>query len=396
MFNQIADHTKVNLVKRDENFQQNYFGARDLLPFWVADMDFETTQEVKQALHERVDAGIFGYEKSIDGLKQSIISWFKRRHNWEMDSKYLRTSPSIMASISILINLLTKEDDGVLVLTPSFPKFLHIVPNNDRKLIISELKLENNRYEIDFEDFEKKAKESKVFILCNPHNPVGRVWTKDELNKIGKIAKENDMYIISDEIHSDIIFKGHTFIPYGAIDEELTQMSVSLLSPAKIFNLPSNSSSFLYSRNEEVLEKFDKFMMNMYLDKTSALEAIAMQTAYNTGDEWLNSLLVHVEQSVEFIGEYIKKNIPQIKMIDAEGMYLVWLDFRELNVDEKKFNQLLVDEGIALNPGFWFGSAGSGFLRMNIATTRDVIEEGLEKLKKVVILVTTKEPARCC
>ena len=204
------------------------------------------------------------------------------------------------------------------------------------------------------------------------------------------------MYIISDEIHSDIIFKGHTFIPYGAIDEELTQMSVSLLSPAKIFNLPSNSSSFLYSRNEEVLEKFDKFMMNMYLDKTSALEAIAMQTAYNTGDEWLNSLLVHVEQSVEFIGEYIKKNIPQIKMIDAEGMYLVWLDFRELNVDEKKFNQLLVDEGIALNPGFWFGSAGSGFLRMNIATTRDVIEEGLEKLKKVVILVTTKEPARCC
>lgn len=395
MFEQVADHTKVNLVKRDENFQQNYFGETDLLPFWVADMDFETTTEVKKALQDRVEKGIFGYEKSSDGLKQSAIGWFERRHNWKMDKQFLRTSPSIMASIGILINLLTKEGDGVLVQTPSFPKFLHVVPNNDRKLIQSPLKLVDGRYEIDFEDFEEKAKESKVFILCNPHNPVGRVWTKDELKTLGRIAKENNMYIISDEIHSDIIFKGNTFIPYGSLSADLTEMSISLLSPAKTFNLPSNSSSFLYSENNEILEKFDKFMLNMYLDKTTALESIAMENAYNTGDEWLDKLLVHVEDTVNYIYEYFKENIPQIKVTQAEGMYLVWLDFKEIKVDPKDFNQLLVDEGIALNPGNWFGEAGNGFLRMNIATSRDMVNQGLEIIKKVVDKIANKSD-RCC
>ncbi len=395
MFEQVADHTKVKVVKRDEIFQQNYFGSTELLPFWVADMDFETTPNVKNALRDRVDNGLFGYEKSIDGLKKSAINWFDRRHNWVMDKQNLRTSPSIMASIGILINLLTKEGDGVLVQTPSFPKFLHVVPNNGRKLIQSPLKLIDGRYEIDFEDFEEKAKEAKVFILCNPHNPVGRVWTSDELNRLGKIAKENDMYIISDEIHSDIIFKGNTFIPYGSLSDELTQMSISLLSPAKTFNLPSNSSSFLYSTNKDVLEKFDKFMLNMYLDKTTALESIAMETAYNTGEEWLDKLLVHVEDTVDYIDEYFKENIPQIKVTKTEGMYLVWLDFRELNLDAQEFNQLLVDEGIALNPGNWFGKAGIGFLRMNIATSRDMINQGLEIIKRVVDKRINK-PARCC
>lgn len=395
MFNQIADHTKVNLVKRDNNFQKNYFGATDLLPFWVADMDFETTVEVKDALKTRVEKGIFAYEKNSNGLKQSIINWFSRRHNWEMDEKFLRTSPSIMASISSLINLLTKKGDAVLVQTPAFPKFLHVVPNNDRKLIQSPLKLIDGKYEIDFIDFEEKAKEAKVFILCNPHNPVGRVWSQDELKTLGRIAKENDMYIISDEIHSDIIFKGHTFIPYGSLSKELTEMSISLLSPAKTFNLPSNSSSFLYSENKEVLEKFDKFMLSMYLDKTTALESIAMETAYNTGDKWLDEFLVYVEDTVDYIDKYFKENIPQIKVTKTEGMYLVWLDFRELNINAKELNELLVKEGIALNSGNWFGEAGVGFIRMNIATSRDIVKQGLEIIKKVVDKKTNKF-TKCC
>jgi cystathionine beta-lyase len=395
MFEQIADHTKVNLVKRDATFQQNYFGATELLPFWVADMDFEITAEVKDALHDRVEKGIFGYEKNSDGLKKSVINWFDRRHNWKMDKQFLRTSPSIMASIGVLINLLTKEGDGVLVQTPSFPKFLHVVPNNDRKLILNPLKPVEGRYEIDFVDFEKKAKESKVFILCNPHNPVGRVWTYDELKTLGRIAKENDMYIISDEIHSDIIFKGHTFIPYGSFSEDLTEMSISLFSPAKTFNLPSNSSSFLYSTNKDVLKKFDKFMLSMYLDKTTALESIAMETAYNTGDKWLNELLAHIEDTVNYINGYFKDNIPQIKVTQADGMYLVWLDFRELNIDAQEFNKLLVDEGIALNPGNWFGEAGVGFLRMNIATSRDMVNQGLKIIKRAVDKITNKS-SKCC
>lgn len=389
MFEQIADYTKVNLVKRDENFQKNYFGKTGLLPFWVADMDFEATEEVKDALKTRVDNGIFGYEKSSSGLKQSVINWFDRRHNWKMEKEYLRTSPSIMASISMMINLLTKEGDGVLVQTPAFPKFLHVVPNNNRELIQSSLKLINGRYEIDFEDFEEKAKKSKLFILCNPHNPIGRVWTKDELKRIGKIAKENNMYIVSDEIHSDIIFQGHTFTPYGALEDEFTQMSISLLSPAKTFNLPSNSGSFLYSKNKEVLEKFDKFMQNMYLDKTTALESIAMETAYNTGDEWLDKLLVHVEDTVNYIDEYFKENIPKIKVTKTEGMYLVWLDFRELNIKHEAFNELLLNKGIALNPGHWFGKDGKGFLRMNIATSKEMVNHGLEIIKKAVDELTT-------
>lgn len=385
MFEQIADYTKVNLVKRDDNFQKNLFGATDLLPFWVADMDFETTKEVKNALHDRVEKGIFGYEVSNEGLKQSAIDWFNRRHNWKMDKQFLRTSPGIMPSIGALIKILTNEGDGVLVQTPAFPKFLQIVPNNNRKLIESPLKLVNNRYEIDFDDFEKKAKEAKIFILCNPHNPAGRVWNEEELKTLARIATANDMYVISDEIHSDIIFQDNKFVAYDSLPKELTQMSVSLFSPAKSFNLPSVSSSFLYSQNEQILEKFDKFIQSMYLGSTKILDLVAMKTAYNTGDEWLDGLLVHVEDNINFAINYIKENIPQLNVIQPEGMYLIWIDFRELNIHEKIFNQLLVENGLALNPGFWFGSEGSGFLRMNLATSKDVTLQGLEKLKTTVV-----------
>lgn len=384
MFEQIADHTKVNLVKRDVNFQQNYFGAKDLLPFWVADMDFETTPEVKKALNQRVEKGIFGYEMNSEGLKQSVIDWFNRRHNWKMNNQFLRTSPSIMTSIGVLIKLLTNEGDKVLVQTPAFPKFLQVVPNNNRTLLENPLKLINNKYEINFEDFEKKAKEAKLFILCNPHNPAGRVWKKEELKRLSKIASENNMYVISDEIHSDIIFKGNKFIPYGDLPKELTQMSISLLSPAKSFNLPSISSSFLYSKNKEVLEKFDKFMQSMYLGSTSILDLIAMQTAYNTGDKWLDKLLVHVEDNINFAITYIEENIPKLQVIKPEGMYLIWINFKELNIEDKEFNQLLVNNGIALNPGFWFGKDGNGFLRMNLATSKKTTLQGLEKLKSTV------------
>lgn len=384
MFEQIADHTKVNLVKRDVNFQQNYFGAKDLLPFWVADMDFETTPEVKKALNQRVEKGIFGYEMNSEGLKQSVIDWFNRRHNWKMNNQFLRTSPSIMTSIGALIKLLTNEGDKVLVQTPAFPKFLQVVPNNNRTLLENPLKLINNKYEINFEDFEKKAKEAKLFILCNPHNPAGRVWKKEELKRLSKIASENNMYVISDEIHSDIIFKGNKFIPYGDLPKELTQMSISLLSPAKSFNLPSISSSFLYSKNKEVLEKFDKFMQSMYLGSTSILDLIAMQTAYNTGDKWLDKLLVHVEDNINFAITYIEEYIPKLQVIKPEGMYLIWINFKELNIEDKEFNQLLVNNGIALNPGFWFGKDGNGFLRMNLATSKKTTLQGLEKLKSTV------------
>ncbi len=390
MFKQIADYTKINLVKRDVNFQKNYFGAINLLPFWVADMDFETTPEVKNALHERVEKGIFSYEMNSDGLKQSVINWFDRRHNWKMDKQYLRTSPSIMTSISVLINLLTKEGDGVLVQTPAFPKFLQVVPNNNRTLIESPLKLINNRYEIDFEDFEKKAKNAKVFILCNPHNPVGRVWSINELKTLARIANENNMYVISDEIHSDIIFKNNKFIPYSTLPKELTQMSISLLSPAKSFNLPSISTSFLYSQNQDVLEKFDKLIQSMYLGSTSVLDLIAMQTAYNTGDNWLDALLVHVEDNINYAIDYIKENIPKLKVIEPEGMYLIWIDFRELNINDQEFNKLLVNQGLALNPGFWFGNAGNGFLRMNLATAKEITLQGLEKLKNAVNMLSNK------
>lgn len=390
MFKQIADYTKINLVKRDVNFQKNYFGATNLLPFWVADMDFETTPEVKNALHERVEKGIFSYEMNSDGLKQSVINWFDRRHNWKMDKQYLRTSPSIMTSISVLINLLTKEGDGVLVQTPAFPKFLQVVPNNNRTLIESPLKLINNRYEIDFEDFEKKAKNAKVFILCNPHNPVGRVWSINELKTLARIANENNMYVISDEIHSDIIFKNNKFIPYSTLPKELTQMSISLLSPAKSFNLPSISTSFLYSQNQDVLEKFDKLIQSMYLGSTSVLDLIAMQTAYNTGDNWLDALLVHVEDNINYAIDYIKENIPKLKVIEPEGMYLIWIDFRELNINDQEFNKLLVNQGLALNPGFWFGNAGNGFLRMNLATSKEITLQGLEKLKNAVNMLSNK------
>lgn len=384
MFERIADHTKVNLVKRDVNFQQNYFGAKDLLPFWVADMDFETTPEVKKALNQRVEKGIFGYEMNSEGLKQSVIDWFNRRHNWKMNNQFLRTSPSIMTSIGVLIKLLTNEGDKVLVQTPAFPKFLQVVPNNNRTLLENPLKLINNKYEINFEDFEKKAKEAKLFILCNPHNPAGRVWKKEELKRLSKIASENNMYVISDEIHSDIIFKGNKFIPYGDLPKELTQMSISLLSPAKSFNLPSISSSFLYSKNKEVLEKFDNFMQSMYLGSTSILDLIAMQTAYNTGDKWLDKLLVHVEDNINFAITYIEEYIPKLQVIKPEGMYLIWINFKELNIEDKEFNQLLVNNGIALNPGFWFGKDGNGFLRMNLATSKKTTLQGLEKLKSTV------------
>lgn len=381
MFNKIMDTSKVNLVKNDPKFLENIFGKKDLLPFWIADMDFEIAPEIKDALIKRVNTGLFGYEMNASSLKKSIASWFLRRHNWNIEKGTLLVAPGIISSIGMLIQILTKKGDGVIIQTPVYQRFNDIIKANDRKVLNNALKFENGKYEIDFEDLEIKAKEGKILLLCNPHNPIGKVYTKTELEKIAKIANKNNLVVISDEIHSDIIFGNNSFIPYGSLTKDLSENSISLLSPAKTFNIPSISSSFLYSKNKEILKKFDVFMKNLSLDHTNAISILVMQVAYDNAEKWLDELLVYLQENINYAQKYIDENLPGIKMIKPEGTFLLWLDCRGLELDNKDLENLFLDAGLALNPGYWYGKNGNGFVRMSIGTSKSLITKALEALK---------------
>ncbi|MFX0049907.1 MAG: MalY/PatB family protein [Candidatus Hodarchaeota archaeon] len=386
IFDEVIDRSNTGSIKWDPFYLKKLFGKEDLLPLWVADMDFRAPQPVIDALIERAKHGIFGYT-GPDPIKynNSVISWFKRRHNWDLNEDWLVFSPGIVQACTYLIQRFTQPGDKVIIQDPVYYPFAMTIKNNGRRIVSNQLVLNNGHYQMNFEELEEKAKDprSKALILCSPHNPVGRVWSKKELRKLGDICLENDVLVISDEIHCDLIFPEHKHVVFASISEEFAQHSITCTAGSKTFNLAGFQHSNVIIPNERLRETFKVQMENNVLINPNSFGALALQVAYDQGEEWLDSLIQVLVRNLNFLKTFISDNISKISVIEPEGTYLIWLDFREFGLEHKELEKKILEEAkLALDSGYKFGAGGEGFERINIACPLSILKESLERIAR--------------
>lgn len=361
------------------------FGKDNILPMWVADMDFSAPQEVVEAVKKRAEHGAYGYTIKSEEFHNSIIKWMKKRHDFDIKREWTTFSPGIVPAISMCVLKFTKPGDGVIIQPPVYPPFHSVVKNNGREIVENSLKLIDGRYEMDFNDLEEKAKRAKLLILCSPHNPVGRVWTRNELQRLGEICIKNNILIVSDEIHSDLIFNGNRHTPVAAISGEVLNNSITCISPSKTFNVAGLYTSIIIIPNEEIRNGFNKMVETMGLGGINVFGAAAFEAAYKYGEEWLNNMLKYLEGNRDFVLEYLRENMPEVKACKTDGTYLMWLDFSELKMSQEELKDFLINRaGVGLNDGATFGSQGEGHMRLNIGCQRSTLKEGLERIKNAL------------
>ncbi|MBO3444925.1 MalY/PatB family protein [Clostridium sp. CCUG 7971] len=381
------------VIDRSNNFSAKWsemdkkYGTNDILPMWVADMDFKTAPCIIDALKSRLEQGIYGYTTRPNSYNQSIVNWILKRFNWNIKSEWLIYSPGVIPTISLIIQEMTNKNDKVMIQEPVYSPFNSVVKDNERKLVISPLKkLEDGSYVMDYEDIESKIKDVKLFILCNPHNPVGRVWTKEELKRLGDICLKHNVKVISDEIHSDIIFKGYSHTPFASISEEFAQNSITCMAPTKTFNIAGLQMSYVILPNKDDYKTLDFAFSRIDIRRNNAFSLVATEAAYNHGEDWLEELLEYLEGNMDFAINYIKYNMPSLKVKKPEGTYLLWVDFSELGLNENELNKLLVEKSkVALNNGSSFGIGGYNYQRINLACPRSMVKEALERINKAIL-----------
>ncbi|EHQ89311.1 MalY/PatB family protein [Desulfosporosinus youngiae] len=383
-FDQVIDRRQTCSVKWD--FNQQIFGCEDILPLWVADMDFQAPDAVVEALVNRARHGIFGYSNGMDGYYEALIAWLGDRHNWEIQQDWISFSPGVVFALYELVRSLTKPGDKILIQSPVYPPFFKAVKNNGREVVNSQLRVEHGRYVMDFEDLEEKFSGGvKMMILCSPHNPVGRVWEREELDRLGRLCLAYNVIVISDEIHGDLIYEGHRHIPLASLSPELAMQSIVCTAPSKTFNLAGLQTSNLIIPNPEYRKAYEASRDLTGIHNPNVFGITALEAAYREGEDWLNQLMHYLKESVEFLKSSLAQELPQIKLTQPEGTYLVWLDFRELGMKPEELQKFLVHKaGVGLNPGYQFGSGGEGFARLNIGCARSVLREGLERLRTAV------------
>ncbi|MEH7525440.1 MalY/PatB family protein [Bacillus sp. JJ1503] len=363
---------------------QQVFGTSDVLPMWVADMDFAPPSEVKDALLDRVHHGVFGYTYPSTSTADSIKQWLQNRHSWNVESEWILYNLGVVPSIATAIEAYTAPGDKVMLQSPVYAPFFDMIKKNNREVVNSPLKLINNRFEIDYADFEDRLKEGvKLFLLCNPHNPGGRVWTKEELQKIGELCHQYHCLILSDEIHSDLVFKQNKHIPIASLDNKFSEITITCIAPTKTFNLAGLQASAVIISNKELREGFQKVLQRQGFFSLPTFGAIGMEAAYQHGDSWLDELLEYLHENIATAKSFIEKHLPSIKVMEPEGTYLLWLNCRGLDLSDEDIRERLLYKGkLALEPGKKYGPGGEGFVRMNIACPREMLLDGLERLKK--------------
>ncbi|MGL5642409.1 MAG: MalY/PatB family protein [Paraclostridium sp.] len=383
------------IIDRSNNFAAKWsemdkkYGTNDLVPMWVADMDFKAAPCIIDALRNRLEQGIYGYTTRPNSYNESIVNWVSRRFGWNIKSEWLVFSPGVIPAISILIQELTNEGDKIMIQEPVYSPFNSVVKDNKRELVISPLKkLEDGNYVMDYEDIESKIKDVKIFILCNPHNPVGRVWTKEELKQLGDICIKHNVKVISDEIHSDIIFKGYKHIPFASICKEFEQNSITCMAPTKTFNIAGLQMSQVILPNEDDYKALDSAFARIDIRRNNAFSLVATEAAYNHGEEWLTDFIDYLEGNMDFAVDYIEKNMPKLKVRKPQGTYLLWVDFSELGLSDEEVAKFLVENAkVALNNGPSFGIGGQGYQRINLACPRSMVEEALTRIKNAIDLL---------
>ena len=383
-FDEIKDRRGTYCTQWD--YVKDRFGKEGLLPFTISDMDLESPEEIAEALVKRINHKIFGYSRwNHNDFKNSIENWYKKRFSCEINKDWIVYSPSVIYAVSKFVEMKSEKGDGVLINTPGYDGFFKMILGNERKIISSPLKNINGKYEIDFEDFEKKCREAKIFLLCSPHNPVGKVWTEEELIKIIEICKKNNVFIISDEIHMDIVYnKKH--IPIVSLGKDYLENIVLCTSASKTFNIPAFTGSYLFIPSEKNREDFLKILKERdALSSPSILAVIATMTAYNECEYWVDELIKYTENNIRFVKEYLEKNIPELFCEIPDGSYFAWIDFSKLGISSEEFQKYLIDIGeVAVMPGLTYGEEGRYFLRLNVACSIKKVEDGLKRIKKTV------------
>ena len=384
-FDRVTDRKNTSCLKYD--FAVERGRPADVLPLWVADMDISTAPEIIDAMKNRAEHGIFGYSMPKNDYFEVVSDWFKTRHGWCADPGKFICTPGVVFAICTLIRTVTEPGDGVIISQPVYYPFATSVTNNKRKLVVSELKYNDGRYTIDFEDFENKIIENgvKAFILCSPHNPVGRVWERDELERLGDICLKHGVFVISDEIHADFTFEGHKHLVFPTVKKEFEKTCAVCTSPSKSFNLAGLQISNIYIPDSAVRKKFEDELDMIGYWEPSVMGMTACVAAYTKGGRWLDGLKEYLAGNLAFVKAYMASNLPEIKLIEPEGTYLIWLDCRALGLSDERLQALVEKRAkLWLDDGYIFGDGGSGFERINIACPRATLKIALDRLKEAV------------
>lgn len=381
-FDEIVPREGTNSIKYDG--LKKFFKHEGLLPLWVADMDFRTPDFIVEAMRRRLDHEIYGYTIRPDSYFEAVVSWMKRRFDWNIQKEWISFSPGVVAGLTLGIETFSNPGDGVVVMPPVYFPFFDCVKGTKRKLVENPLKLENGRYTFDLDDLKSKIdKNTKLLLLCNPQNPGGMAWTREELTALTDICLENDIMIISDEIHSDLVYKGHQHIPLASISEEVAQHCMISMAPSKTFNVAGLSSSLVIIPNKTRFARFERALGVGHLGMGNIFGTVALEAAYTHGDEWLEQMLEYLWKNYLLLENFITEKLPKVKVIRPEATYLVWLDFTAYGMPNEELMKFTMEQAkLALNDGGRFGTGGDGWLRINIGCPRSVLEEALNRMEK--------------
>jgi len=384
-FDQITDRKNTNCLKYDFAVKRGM--PENILPLWVADMDFKISSHIQDALAQQAAHGIYGYHEAGDGYFEAVSGWMRDRHEWEVRPEWLVRTPGVVFALAMAVKAFTNVGEGVLIQRPVYYPFGEVILDNKRKLVDNTLILgEDGRYHMDIQDFEDKlVKENvKLFFLCNPHNPVGRVWNRQELIAIGDLCRKHQVIVVSDEIHSDFVWQGKHQV-FAALKEEYRDMTITCTAPSKTFNIAGLQVSNIFISNAGLRHRFKKQVAACGYSQLNGAGLLACETAYRDGMEWYKGVFRYIKDNIDYLKEYLHKNIPEVEMIVPEGTYLVWLDFRRLGLGSAELENLVIEEaGLWLDSGTMFGDSGKGFQRINVACPRSILDQALKQLAYAV------------
>lgn len=364
-----------------------FFGPDRMLPMWVADMDFRCPESVVQALVDTAQRGIYGYTVPADSFFQSVVSWMQRRHGWEIDPKWICTTPGVVPALHMLVRTFVSAGEGVLIQRPVYYPFFGSIERNGAALVNAPLLYESGEYHMNWDDLERQVANPsvKMAILCSPHNPIGRVWSKEELARFGEACLTHNVLVVSDEIHGDLIYPGNAFTPFAKISRDLAEHSIICTAPSKTFNIAGLHTSCIIVPNDDLRARFQKTLQSNGFFGMTTFGMAALQAAYDHGEPWLGQLLEYLQGNLDYLLSYVSEHIPALSVVRPQGTYLVWLDCRKLGLDKKHLERLMRDEAkVYLDEGYIFGPEGVGFERMNIACPRHLLADALERIKRAV------------
>ncbi|SDJ63189.1 MalY/PatB family protein [Salimicrobium halophilum] len=384
-FEDVIERKGTRSVKWD--FADMLFKNEGVLPMWVADMDFQVPEAVTKALQDRVSHGIFGYTMPDDEVKQTIVDWVSNHYDYKIEKDWIFYSPGVVPSLHMLVQALSEVGDHVLIQTPVYPPFYSIVKNHGRHIVKNQLTFDGERYEIDFDDFEQKIEKNNVslFILCSPHNPIGRVWTKEELQKMADICLKHGVTILSDEIHADLVLGENEHTSIASLSEDIDEATVTCYSPTKTFNLAGLQASYVVAKDKKKRKRLERQFHGQGINMLNTLGLTALEAAYRDGEEWLEGLREKLAENVTYARDRLHKETDSIRVIEPEGTYLLWLDCRGLGLEHEELKTFMQEKAkLGLNDGASFGEEGKGFMRMNIAAPKETVVEGVERLIQAV------------